>query len=71
MGEDAGVKYNEKQFAISKNEILKRLKALVANGIWQTTEYYRIINEGDKVIEKALQVISDKNTYDRILGYRK
>jgi len=36
------------------------LKALVANNIWQTNEYFRIINEKDAVIEKALKIISDK-----------
>lgn len=69
-GEDAGVKYNEKQFAISKVELLKILKALVANDIWQSTEYYRILNEGDVVIEKALKVLSDKAGYNKILGFK-
>jgi len=69
-GEDAGVKYNEKQFFISKTEMLKILKAMVANNIWHTTEYFRIVNEGDKVIEKALQVLADKTRYNLILGYK-
>jgi carboxyl-terminal processing protease len=71
MGEDAGAKYNDKQFAISKDEILKILKAQVAGYIWQTTEFYRIINEGDKVIERAAKVLSDKEGYNKILGYQK
>ena len=45
------------------------LKGLVATNIWQTSEYYQIINENDKVIEKALKVISDKKSYNTILGY--
>jgi carboxyl-terminal processing protease len=69
MGEDADVRYDDKQFTVSKNEIMKILKALVANNIWQTTEYFRIINEGDIVIEKAMKVLADKNTYNKILGY--
>lgn len=67
--EKTGVKFNEKQFAVSKDEILKILKALVANEIWRTTEYYRIVNEGDVVIEKALKVLSDNKDYNNILGY--
>jgi carboxyl-terminal processing protease len=70
MGEDAGVKYNEKQLAVSKHDILKILKALVANDIWKSTEYFRIVNEGDKVIEKALQVLADKAGYNKILGFK-
>ena len=69
-GEDEGVKYNEAQFNISKEEILLLLKGLVATNIWQTNEYFQITNENDKVIEKALQVISDKKSYNTILGYQ-
>jgi carboxyl-terminal processing protease len=69
-GEKAGVKLKQKDYDISKGEIFKVLKALVANYIWQTTEYFRIANEGDVVIEKALKVLSDEKTYRKILGYK-
>lgn len=67
-GEAEGVKYDEEQFSISKEEILLILKGLVATNLWQTNEYFQIINENDIVIEKALQLISDKNSYNAILG---
>jgi carboxyl-terminal processing protease len=67
-GEDAGVKYNEHQFKVSEQEILLALIALVASSIWQTIEYFRIINTNDKLIVKALNLISDKDAYNRILG---
>jgi carboxyl-terminal processing protease len=67
-GEADGVKYNEDQFNKSKDEILLVLKGLVATNIWQSSEYFQIINENDKVIEKALKVISDKKSYNTILG---
>ncbi|MCX6334106.1 MAG: S41 family peptidase [Bacteroidia bacterium] len=70
-GEDAGVKYNESQYRHSEEEMLLILKALVASRIWQTNEYFRIINENDTVIEKALQVINDGTTYNKILGYQR
>ena len=69
-GEAEGVKYNEDQFNKSKDEILLILKGLVATNMWQTSEYFQIINENDKVIEKALKVISDKKSYNTILGYQ-
>jgi carboxyl-terminal processing protease len=69
-GQEMGVKYVDNQFNKSKEEMLLILKALVANNIWQVNEYYRIINEKDKTIDKALEVISDTNTYNRILGKR-
>jgi carboxyl-terminal processing protease len=68
-GETEGVKYNEEQFNISKDELLLVLKGLVATNIWNTSEYFQIINSNDKVIEKALKVISDKKSYNTLLGY--
>jgi carboxyl-terminal processing protease len=67
-GEAEGVKYNEEQFNISKEELLLVIKGLVATNIWKTSEYYQVINENDKVIEKALNVISDKKSYNSLLG---
>lgn len=67
--EESGVKYNDDQFRISKDEILNVLKGLVATNRWQTNAYYRIINENDIVIEKALKTISDRSEYNRVLGY--
>jgi carboxyl-terminal processing protease len=69
-GESEGVKYDEGQYNISRDEILLILKGLVATNIWQVSEYYQIVNQNDKVLEKAVQVISDKNSYNSILGYK-
>jgi carboxyl-terminal processing protease len=69
-GEEAEVKYNDKQYNHSESEMLMVLKALVANNIWQTNEYFRIVNENDPLIKKALEVISDVDSYNRIIGYR-
>lgn len=68
--EDAGVKYDDAQFEISRDEILSLIKGLIASNIWQTNEYYRIINQDDKTISAALKVISDKGDYRKILGFR-
>ena len=67
-GESEGVKYNEEEYNKSKDEILLILKGLVATNVWQSSEYYQIVNESDKVIDKALKVISDKKAYNNILG---
>lgn len=69
-GEEAGIKYNDEQYKKSEYEILIALKALVANNLWESNEYFRIVNEKDEVIEKALKLISDKKAYDNVLGYK-
>lgn len=68
-GETEGVKFNEEQYNKSKDELMLILKGLVATNLWQTSEYFQIINQNDKVIDKALKVISDKKTYNSLLGY--
>jgi carboxyl-terminal processing protease len=68
-GETEGIKFNEEQFNKSKDEMMLILKGLVATNLWQTSEYFQIINQNDKVIDKALKVISDKKTYNSLLGY--
>jgi carboxyl-terminal processing protease len=69
-GESEGIKYDDEQFNTSKDEILLYLKGLVALNIWQLNEYYQVINENDKTIAKAMQVISDKKGYNTLLGYK-
>jgi carboxyl-terminal processing protease len=67
-GEAEGIKYIDEQFNKSKDEILLILKGLVATNIWKTNEYFQIVNQNDKVLEKALKIISDKKSYNTILG---
>lgn len=69
-GESEGVKYNEEQFNVSKNEILVSLKALMASNLWQLNEYYQIVNADDRVVANALKVISDRDTYNKLMGYK-
>jgi hypothetical protein len=36
--------------------------------MWKTSEYFQIINDNDRVIEKALNIITDKKAYNALLG---
>ena len=67
-GEAEGVKFNEEQFNKSKDEILIIMKGYIASNMWKTNELYQIVNENDKLIDKALRLIEDKNSYNSILG---
>lgn len=66
--ETEGIKYNEEQYQKSENEILSTLKGLIASNMWQINELYQIVNEDDKLISQALQLITDKKGYNSILG---
>lgn len=48
---------DEEEKAKTAKLLAKTLKALVARDIWDTSQYFQIINEGDDTIEKAMQVI--------------
>jgi carboxyl-terminal processing protease len=67
-GESEGAKFDEGQFEKSKDEILLILKGYIASNMWQSSELYQIVNQNDKVIDKALKLISDKKSYNTILG---
>jgi carboxyl-terminal processing protease len=67
-GEAEGIPYDDKQFSISKEEILLILKGLIASNIWQVNEYFQIINQNDNVLDRALKVISDAKLYNSLLG---
>ena len=68
-GEAAGVRYDESQFNTSREELLLILKGYLARNLWQTSEYWEVVQQKDKMIEKALQVISDLKVYNEVLGY--
>jgi carboxyl-terminal processing protease len=69
-GEAEGVKFDQVQFDKSRDEILLIMKGYIASNMWKTNELYQIVNENDKVIAKALSVISDKAKYSSILGFK-
>lgn len=69
-GEAEGVKFNEEQFNKSQEEISLILKGILATNMWQTNEYFQVINQNDKAIAEALRIIEDKKSYNTKLGFR-
>lgn len=69
-GEAEGVKFNEEQFNKSQEEISLILKGILATNMWETNEYFQVINQNDKVIAEALRIIEDKKSYNTKLGFR-
>ncbi|MGF1585888.1 MAG: S41 family peptidase [Bacteroidales bacterium] len=62
-GEKEGVKINEKEMDISANTISIQLKALIARDLFDVSEYFEIINSRDNAFLKAMEIISDRRTY--------
>ena len=60
---DEGIKFNEKEFARSKNYIRNQIKALVARSLYQknnksgqNNEFFRVIGQTDETYQKALKL---------------
>ncbi len=70
-GEKNGVRFNQEQFDVSAPEIKSVMKALVARDLWDMNEYFKVVNENDDGIGKALDVLNDPLLYEGLLGYRK
>lgn len=66
---EMGVKYDDEGFKVSSGELLQILKGLVARDLWDMNEYYMVVNEGDIVISRALEIISNQKKYNSLLGY--
>ena len=56
--------YNE---FINNKYIKNQIKALIANDLWDDTEYYKIKNKYDPAFIKALEVLNNKKEYADIL----
>ena len=51
-------------FTLSKDEIRKQIKALIAKDLWKTNEYFEILNENDATMNKAIEILKNKFLYE-------
>lgn len=58
-GKKMGVEPNENEFAKSEREINMVIKGLIAQKLWDTSEYFRVINNEDETIKKALETFTE------------
>jgi carboxyl-terminal processing protease len=60
LGTARGVEYVAEEMGQSRGLIAVQLKALIAQRLWTTTEYYRIIKRGmDEFFARAMEVLAD------------
>ncbi len=70
-GEKNKVSFNQAQYDTSVQEMQRVMKGLVARDLWDMNDYYRVVNEDDYAILRALSVINDTVLYGKLLGFRK
>ncbi len=66
--EKEGIPLDEKEYKRSESLIKLQLKSMIANDLWGLNEYYSVINTDNQSLQKAVEVLTVKGMYDRILS---
>lgn len=66
-GEKEGVDKDPESQAFVQDAMIRQVKGLIARDIFSLEDYYRIANEDDDAINKALEVIENQNQYNNLL----
>ncbi len=67
-GEKEGVKRDEKSIEFARPLMKKQMKALIARDLFSVSHYFQIMNDDDETLNKAVEVMSKKGSYDKILS---
>ena len=70
VAEQKEVKWDEEQFERSKEWIKLRIKAMIAQNVWDIDKFYQVVMKDDKMILKAIEILNSKKIYDDIVGKR-
>ena len=68
LASEKDVKWDDEQFDRSEMWIKLRIKAMIAQDLWNVDKFYRVVMAEDKMVEKAVEVLNSKKEYNRILG---
>lgn len=60
------IEFNEEQYNISIPLIRTQLKALIARDLWEMNEYFRVMNETNMSVKRAVELL-ETNGYEEIL----
>ncbi len=66
LAEKKEVKKNEKEYTISESLIKAQLKALISQKLWDQNAFYKIINQADLEIQKAIEVINNDGIFKKL-----
>jgi carboxyl-terminal processing protease len=65
--EEEGVEINDEDMKISGKLIELRVKASIANDLWDFGKYYEVINVENDILQKAIEIFHTKGAYEKIL----
>lgn len=68
LAEGKDVKWDEEQYQRSESWIKLRIKAMIAQDVWNIDKFYQVVMKEDKMIQKAVEILNSKKEYEKILG---
>ncbi|MGM0620329.1 MAG: S41 family peptidase [Bacteroidota bacterium] len=66
-GEKEGIEKDQESLDFTRINMKREIKALIARDIFSRDDFYKIINEDDDAIRKALEVIKNQEQYNNFL----
>lgn len=67
-GEKEGVKSDEKSVEFARPLLKRQMKGLIARDLFSMSHYFQIMNAEDESIKKAVEVITQRGAYEKILS---
>ncbi|MDR0536678.1 MAG: S41 family peptidase [Tannerellaceae bacterium] len=67
MAEAEKIPFSEDEFNLSADLISLQIKALIARDLFDTSEYYQIMNASNESFQAAVRIINDEQEYNKIL----
>jgi len=59
---------DEAEFENTKSEMSLLIKSLLARDLWNTNEFYMVLNSADETLKQAVQIVTDKKAYQNRLN---
>lgn len=60
FAEGRGIARNDEELAISRRSIAEITKALIAQRLWDSTTYFKVVNRTNNIVKRALETLSVK-----------
>src|SRR5690554_4266451 len=67
LAKEEDIEWNQEEYARSRSLISLQLKALIARDLYNSSAFYRIINEENDIFQEGLDIISDSRRYEGLL----
>ena len=61
------IKWDDEQFERSQSLLFTQLKALIARDLYNSSAYFRIMNDENEIFKEAFRIINDEERYNNLL----